>query len=129
MPKKKPVADVVAQVAELQEVAAKTFTEAELFYITEKSRTSSPEEIAETLKCTVDDVKPHIPNQPVAGKGIDEKDKSMMHKLMGGQSQSGKRGGMSVMTPPASQFSDATRAGRTTNVQGRNVECIHKPLG
>lgn len=130
MPKKKPVAEVEVVVDEVkaQCPSPRMFTAAELFYITEKARTSSPEDIAEALECSVEDVTPHIPANPVEGQGVPQKNKSMMHDLMGGVSKSGKRGGMAVMTPQGSQFSDATRPGRV-GIQGRNVECIHKPLG
>lgn len=134
MPKKKTAAEPV-QVVEAQEAVArvKVFTEAELFYITEKAKSQSAQEIADTLKCSVEDVQPHIPENPIAGASKPEHEKTPMHNLMGGVSKSGKRGGMSVMTPPASQYADATQQSRinpsSTVVQGRNVDCIHRPLG
>jgi len=36
------------------------------------------------------------------------------------------RGGIAVMTPTASQVSDTTRP---TRLNGKYVDCIHKPLG
>jgi len=125
MPKKVTVAQ-----AEVEKVIEpRVFTEAELFYITEKARTQSAVDIANVLKCSVDDVSPHIPTQaPVSNPNG-----SMMSNLMGRGSKSGKRAGMAVMTQTASEFSDATRQNRInpegTVVQGRQVDCIHKPLG
>ena len=121
MPKKKTSADTVEV---LTTNLVREFTEAELFYIHEKAKTTSPAEIAATLGATLEEIAVHLPDLDAAPT-VDAKS-SMMRDLMGKKSVSGQRDGVAIMTPSASQFADATRG---TRIQGRDVNCIHKPLG
>ena len=135
MPKKETDKKVVVPATSVVEANVETtqrfFTEAELFYITEKSKTHAAYDIAQTLKCTIDEVRQHMPTQAETTQA--EPSSSMMKNLMAGQSRSGTRTGMRVMTSQASEFADATRDTRIsqskTIIQGREVNCIHKPLG
>lgn len=130
MPKKAAVKKIVDTTVEINVPQEHFFTEAELFYITEKSKTQAAYDIAQTLKCTIEEVQQHMPTQAALVIQSD----SMMKNLMAGQSKNGSRTGIRVMTPQASEFADATRGNRVpsqdgTLVQGRHVDCIHKPLG
>ena len=135
MPKKATAKVAPVTTVEIVEAEVRKFTEAELFYITEKSKNQSAYDIANTLKCSIEDVQQHIPAAAPVPAHNPTAPESMMRNLMGGQSKNGTRQGIRVMTPQGSQFGDATRATRVnssqegTVIQGRNVDCIHKPLG
>lgn len=100
-------------------------SEAELFFITEKCRVMSIEDIAKTLKVDEATVRPHIPEQVLAAP----KEKTPMAKMMKHTSDSGKREGPAIMTPGASMFADEVKPKPVRTINGQVVECIHKPLG
>lgn len=94
-------------------------TEAEIFFIQEKSKTEGVEEIAKSLNRSIEDIVAHVPEHPV------KKEKTQMHRLMGSNTRNG-RGGVAIMTPSASEMSDSTRQTRASRLM---EECTYKPLG
>lgn len=97
-------------------------TTAELFYINQKAHAQTPESIASDIGKTVEEVLPHIPatTEPKATNVSD---------LIKRQTRSGADGrGIAIMTPQASEMSDATRGSRV-GYNARRADCIHKPLG
>jgi hypothetical protein len=124
MAKKKTAATEAQATPEVQ-TTGHVFTEPELFYIAEKSKTMTVAQIATALGLEEFEVATHYPAKPA----------SHMLGLMGRGSKSGKRQGLAVMTEPASMYADEAKpavpnppAG-SIRTGGRNVECIHRPLG
>lgn len=125
-----PVEIAVSVNAVQEEVTTSTkperyLSEAELFFITEKCRTMSLEDIAKTLKVDEDVVRPHIPENVLFAP----KEKTPMAKMMKHTSDSGKREGPAVMTPGASMFADEVAPKPVRTINGQVVDCIHRPLG
>lgn len=125
-----PVEVAVSVNAVQEEVTTSTkperyLSEAELFFITEKCRTMSLEDIAKTLKVDEDVVRPHIPENVL----FTPKEKTPMSRMMKHTSDSGKREGPAVMTPGASMFADEVAPKPVRTINGQVVDCIHRPLG
>lgn len=125
-----PVDVAVSVTAVQEEITTNTkperyLSEAELFFITEKCRVMSVEEIAKVLKVDVETVKPHVPENVQNPK----KEMTPMAKMMKHTSDSGRREGPAVMTPGASMFADEVKPKPVRTINGQVVECIHKPLG
>lgn len=95
-------------------------TEAELFFIQEKSKTLSVEEIAKALNRDVTDVAQEYSNCVVSKP----KEPTHMHRLMGTKTRR-ERSGVAIMTPAASELSDAVRTTSTKLMDS----CTYKPLG
>lgn len=79
-------------------VEPKVLTEAEMFYVTEKSKDGmTPDEIAAVLKLSVDDIVPYLHKK---AKGPTQTYKAFTTKTGTGKD------GVTIMTPAASQIGD-----------------------
>lgn len=97
----------------------KPLTTAELFYINSKGNVDTPEQIATDLGRNVTEIVEHIPEKKVSAPSVSDHIKRVT------KSGSDKRG-IAVMTPQASEMSDAIRTTRPTKL---NDSFIHRCAG
>lgn len=104
---------------------AKKLTKAEIHYIKSNPDGLSEEQMAEELEISISSVKKYYVK--VQKEQIPQSED--VFKLMGRRTEGKNKGGIVVMTRPASELADATRENRTMNIKESLKNAIHRPKG